>query len=222
MQRASASRRDGDEPPERRRDRRADRAAARRARRLRRRPPAGEKGRRREHLTMVEGKRVAVVVPAYDEEAPRRRDAARDPGLRRPHRRRRRRLAGRDRRASASRRRPAGRGDRARARTRGVGAAIVTGYKRALAEGDRRHLRDGRPTTRWTPPSCSTSSLPVARGEVDYAKANRLFSGEAWEVIPRDALPRQRRALAAHQDRLGVLARRRLAGRATRRSRSTR
>jgi hypothetical protein len=26
---------------------------------------------------------------------------------------------------------------------------------------------------------------PVARGEVDYAKANRLVSGEAWEVIPR-------------------------------------
>ena len=26
---------------------------------------------------------------------------------------------------------------------------------------------------------------PVARGEVEYAKANRLVSGEAWEVIPR-------------------------------------
>jgi hypothetical protein len=26
---------------------------------------------------------------------------------------------------------------------------------------------------------------PVARGEVDYAKANRLVSGEAWELIPR-------------------------------------
>jgi hypothetical protein len=25
---------------------------------------------------------------------------------------------------------------------------------------------------------------PVARGEVEYAKANRLFSGEAWTVIP--------------------------------------
>jgi hypothetical protein len=27
--------------------------------------------------------------------------------------------------------------------------------------------------------------LPVARGEVDYAKANRLFTGQAWELIPR-------------------------------------
>ena len=26
---------------------------------------------------------------------------------------------------------------------------------------------------------------PVVRGEVDYAKANRLVSGEAWKVIPR-------------------------------------
>ena len=26
---------------------------------------------------------------------------------------------------------------------------------------------------------------PVAHGEVDYAKANRLFTGQAWELIPR-------------------------------------
>jgi hypothetical protein len=26
---------------------------------------------------------------------------------------------------------------------------------------------------------------PVARGDVDYAKANRLVSGEAWQVMPR-------------------------------------
>ena len=27
---------------------------------------------------------------------------------------------------------------------------------------------------------------PVARGEVDYAKANRLFTGQAWELIPHN------------------------------------
>ena len=27
---------------------------------------------------------------------------------------------------------------------------------------------------------------PVARGEVDYAKANRLFTGRAWELIPHN------------------------------------
>jgi uncharacterized membrane protein YqjE len=26
---------------------------------------------------------------------------------------------------------------------------------------------------------------PVARGEVDYAKANRLFTGQAWQLMPR-------------------------------------
>ena len=54
---------------------------------------------------------------------------------------------------------------------------------------------------------------PVARGEVDYAKANRLITGEAWTLIPHSALPRQRHPLAADEDRLGLLARRRLAGR---------
>ena len=28
-------------------------------------------------------------------------------------------------------------------------------------------------------------SLPVVRGELDYAKANRLFTGSAWTLIPR-------------------------------------
>ena len=31
----------------------------------------------------------------------------------------------------------------------------------------------------------ATFVTPVARGEVDYAKANRLFTGQAWELIPR-------------------------------------
>jgi hypothetical protein len=35
------------------------------------------------------------------------------------------------------------------------------------------------------PAELETLVRPVARGEVDYAKANRLFTGEAWKVIPR-------------------------------------
>jgi hypothetical protein len=35
------------------------------------------------------------------------------------------------------------------------------------------------------PGELETLVRPVARGEVDYAKANRLFTGEAWRVIPR-------------------------------------
>ncbi len=48
---------------------------------------------------VLEGKTVAVVVPAHDEEALDRRDAAGDTGVRRPDLRRRRRLERRDRRA---------------------------------------------------------------------------------------------------------------------------
>ena len=35
------------------------------------------------------------------------------------------------------------------------------------------------------PADLETLVAPVARGEVDYAKANRLFTGQAWELIPR-------------------------------------
>jgi hypothetical protein len=35
------------------------------------------------------------------------------------------------------------------------------------------------------PAELSGLVAPVARGEVEYAKANRLVSGEAWTVIPR-------------------------------------
>jgi hypothetical protein len=35
------------------------------------------------------------------------------------------------------------------------------------------------------PHDLSALVTPVAHGEVDYAKANRLVSGQAWELIPR-------------------------------------
>jgi hypothetical protein len=35
------------------------------------------------------------------------------------------------------------------------------------------------------PDDLETLAAAVARGEVDYAKANRLFTGQAWELIPR-------------------------------------
>ncbi len=132
---------------------------------------------------MLEGKRVAVVVPAYDEERlvvdtlggiPELvdrvyvvDDASRD-----------------------------GTGDRAfelgdprvevirHESNLGVGAAIASGYRRALEEeidvtcvmaAD--NQMDGD--------ELEEIAGPVARGEVEYAKANRLFSGEAWQVIPR-------------------------------------
>jgi glycosyltransferase involved in cell wall biosynthesis len=66
----------------------------------------------------------------------------------------------------------------------GVGAAIATGYKASLAErfavtvvmaGD----------AQMDPSELSEIVGPVARGECDFTKGNRLFSGEAWHMIPR-------------------------------------
>ncbi len=132
---------------------------------------------------MLEGKTVAVVVPAYDEEA----------------------LVGTTIRGipafvdrifvvdDASR---DGTAEVARAvgdhrvevlthdRNTGVGGAIVTGYRRAVAEGiDVACVMAA--DNQMDPSDLERIVLPVARGEVEYAKANRLVSGQAWEVIPR-------------------------------------
>ena len=69
-------------------------------------------------------------------------------------------------------------------RNRGVGAAIVTGYKRALDEKvdvTAVMAADGQ----MDPDDLEEIAAAVARGEVDYAKANRLFTGQAWELMPR-------------------------------------
>jgi glycosyltransferase involved in cell wall biosynthesis len=66
----------------------------------------------------------------------------------------------------------------------GVGAAIVTGYQRALTEGidvTCVMAADGQ----MDPADLEKIATPVARGEVEYAKANRLFTGQAWELMPR-------------------------------------
>ncbi len=132
---------------------------------------------------MVDGKRVAVVVPAYDEE---RLIAATLAGI--PE------FVDRvlvvddgstDGTAQAVR---AIEDERVRLVSReqngGVGAAIVTGYQAALAEGiDVTCVMAG--DNQMDPDDLLMLVEPVARGEVDYAKANRLVSGEAWELTPR-------------------------------------
>jgi len=66
----------------------------------------------------------------------------------------------------------------------GVGAAIVTGYKQALADGaDVTAVMAA--DNQMDPADLETLAGAVARGEVDYAKANRLFTGQAWDLIPR-------------------------------------
>jgi glycosyltransferase involved in cell wall biosynthesis len=132
---------------------------------------------------MLDGRRVAVVVPAYEEEqlvgATLRGipdfvdriyvvdDASRDATAAR---------AGEvgDQRVEVIR----------HERNAGVGAAIVSGYRRALDEGvDVTCVMAA--DNQMDPVELPDIAGPVARGEVEYAKANRLFSGEAWKVIPR-------------------------------------
>ncbi|MFL5930004.1 MAG: glycosyltransferase family 2 protein [Gaiellaceae bacterium] len=66
----------------------------------------------------------------------------------------------------------------------GVGAAIVSGYKRALDDGVD-VVAVMAADNQMDPGDLDTLVGAVARGEVDYAKANRLFTGQAWELIPR-------------------------------------
>jgi glycosyltransferase involved in cell wall biosynthesis len=71
-------------------------------------------------------------------------------------------------------------------RNQGVGAAIVTGYEAALGIATEKHLvavmaGDAQMDAEDLPKLLA----PCARGEVDYAKGNRLISGEAWRLIPR-------------------------------------
>ena len=71
----------------------------------------------------------------------------------------------------------------AREKNGGVGAAIVSGYKRAIEE--RIDVTAVMAADNQMPPAdLITLVTPVALGEVDYTKANRLFTGRAWDEIP--------------------------------------
>jgi glycosyltransferase involved in cell wall biosynthesis len=133
---------------------------------------------------MLEGKRVAVVVPAFDEERLISTTLAGIPEFVD-------RVivvddASRDGTAASA----GSTGDQrveviTHEQNRGVGAAIVTGYKRALEDGaDVTCVMAG--DNQMDPDDLEAIVGPVARGEVEYAKANRLFTGRAWELIPRN------------------------------------
>lgn len=134
---------------------------------------------------MLEGKTVAVVVPAYQEEKllpvtlggmPEFvdriyvvDDCSHDATLDRAEE-----CAARDPRVVVIR----------HERNAGVGAAIVSGY--LAARLDRIDVTAVMAAdNQMDPAELAGLVAPVARGEVDYAKANRLFTGQAWELIPR-------------------------------------
>jgi len=132
---------------------------------------------------MLEGKRVAVVVPAHDEEQLIAATLGGIPGFVD------RIIVVDDGSRDATAERARSLGDSrvevvAHERNRGVGAAIVTGYKRALDEEiDVTCVMAA--DNQMDPADLATLVRPVARGELDYAKANRLFTGQAWSQIPR-------------------------------------
>ncbi len=133
---------------------------------------------------MLEGKSIAVVVPAHDEEALLEETLAGIPGFV-------------DRiyvvddaslDATAERARAAAAQDARievieHERNAGVGAAIVTGYKRAVEE----HMGVTvvmAADNQMDPADLEAIAMPVVHGEVEYSKANRLFTGQAWDLIP--------------------------------------
>ncbi|MFQ5575669.1 MAG: glycosyltransferase family 2 protein [Anaerolineae bacterium] len=69
-------------------------------------------------------------------------------------------------------------------RNQGVGGAIASGYKWC-----RDHALDIAVVmagdAQMDPADLPNMLAPVAAGEADYAKGNRLFTGAAWQTIPR-------------------------------------
>jgi glycosyltransferase involved in cell wall biosynthesis len=132
---------------------------------------------------MLEGKRVGVVVPAHDEEELIGTTLGSIPGFVD------RIVVVDDGSSDATVERVRAFGDPRvelveHDRNRGVGAAIVTGYKRAAEQG-MDVVAVMAADNQMDPGDLATLAAPVARGEVDYAKANRLTTGQAWQLIPR-------------------------------------
>ena len=132
---------------------------------------------------MVEGKRVAVVVPAFEEELLVGDTIRGIPGVVDVI------VVVDDHSTDATAERARGTGDPRlevieHGDNRGVGAAIATGYARCRELGvDVTCVMAA--DNQMDPGELEALVVPVARGEADYAKANRLFSGEAWQLIPR-------------------------------------
>jgi glycosyltransferase involved in cell wall biosynthesis len=66
----------------------------------------------------------------------------------------------------------------------GVGGAIITGYKQAIEKKiDITVVMAG--DAQMDPNDLPRLLDPVVDDETDYAKGNRLFTGEAWKIIPK-------------------------------------
>ena len=65
----------------------------------------------------------------------------------------------------------------------GVGGAIISGYKKAIElEMDVTAIMAG--DGQMAPDDLVDIIAPIVKGEADYSKGNRLFRGDAWKMIP--------------------------------------
>jgi glycosyltransferase involved in cell wall biosynthesis len=133
---------------------------------------------------MIEGKTIAVVIPAFNEELllPATLegippfvdrvyvvdDASRDGTVGRAHT-----AAAADSRIVVI----------VHERNAGAGAAVINGYKRAISD-EMEVVCVMNADNQMDPDELEHLALPVALDQLDYAKANRLFTGEAWNLIP--------------------------------------
>jgi len=131
---------------------------------------------------VYEGKTVAVVVPAYNEEALVGSTVSGIPGFADKI------FVVDDGSTDATSERAQSADKRveiiSHERNEGVGAAIISGYRRAMQEKvdvTCVMAADGQ----MDPDDLETLVRAIALDECDYAKANRLFTGQAWEIIPR-------------------------------------
>jgi glycosyltransferase involved in cell wall biosynthesis len=68
----------------------------------------------------------------------------------------------------------------------GVGAAIITGYRLAVEEAQANDLvvvMAG--DAQMDPADLPRLLTPLVKDQADYTKGNRLFTGQAWKIIPR-------------------------------------
>jgi glycosyltransferase involved in cell wall biosynthesis len=71
-------------------------------------------------------------------------------------------------------------------RNGGVGAAIISGYKAALEELEAKDLVAVMAgDAQMDPAELPRLLAPLVKDRADYTKGNRLFTGEAWAIIPR-------------------------------------
>jgi glycosyltransferase involved in cell wall biosynthesis len=131
---------------------------------------------------VYEGKSVAVVVPAYNEEALVGSTVGGIPGFVD------RIIVVDDASTDATGARASEADERVKVlrheKNRGVGAATMTGYRDAMAE-EFGVICVMNADGQMDPEDLETLVRAVASGDCDYAKANRLFTAQAWKLIPR-------------------------------------